>query len=164
MLVLVILILLKISSLLTFYLGKLLWLWTNYNFLFSYCFKWWTGCIIFIFLFHYSSDNCNLANSGEKHADTKNLLDARLRVILESVRLSYLLEREENNWDTNSNWEDILSLGEQQRLGMVSESNFWKILDFVKLLKYFVAHSIGKHLSSLKDDIYFLFMISVLVF
>ncbi|XP_027363355.1 ABC transporter D family member 1-like isoform X2 [Abrus precatorius] len=56
--------------------------------------------------------------TGEKHADTKNLLDARLRVILENVRLNYLLEREEGNWDANLKWEDILSLGEQQRLGM----------------------------------------------
>ena len=31
----------------------------------------------------------------------------------------YLLEREDY-WDVNQNWEDILSLGEQQRLGMVS--------------------------------------------
>ncbi|TKY60288.1 ABC transporter D family member 1 [Spatholobus suberectus] len=55
---------------------------------------------------------------GEKHADTRNLLDTRLKVILESVRLNYLLEREESNWDANLKWEDILSLGEQQRLGM----------------------------------------------
>ncbi|KAG5136570.1 hypothetical protein JHK82_021301 [Glycine max] len=55
---------------------------------------------------------------GEKHADTRNLLDTRLKVILESVRLNYLLEREGSNWDANLKWEDILSLGEQQRLGM----------------------------------------------
>ncbi|MED6197488.1 ATP-binding cassette sub- D member 1 [Stylosanthes scabra] len=59
-----------------------------------------------------------LYGEGAKHSDTKSLLDARLRDILEKVRLSYLLEREENNWDANLNWEDILSLGEQQRLGM----------------------------------------------
>ncbi|MED6131506.1 ATP-binding cassette sub- D member 1 [Stylosanthes scabra] len=59
-----------------------------------------------------------LYGEGAKHADTKSLLDARLRDILEKVRLSYLLEREENNWDADLNWEDILSLGEQQRLGM----------------------------------------------
>jgi len=80
-------------------------------------------CILFILLFHFSSDNYNLANSGEKHADTRNLLDTRLKVILESVRLNYLLEREGSNWDANLKWEDILSLGEQQRLGMVCESN-----------------------------------------
>ncbi|KAK7318604.1 hypothetical protein RJT34_03307 [Clitoria ternatea] len=55
---------------------------------------------------------------GEKHADTRNLLDKQLRVILENVRLSYLLEREESNWDASLKWEDVLSLGEQQRLGM----------------------------------------------
>ena len=49
-----------------------------------------------------------------------NILDARLKTILENVRLNYLLEREEGGWDANLNWEDILSLGEQQRLGMVS--------------------------------------------
>ncbi|KAK7399543.1 hypothetical protein VNO78_10728 [Psophocarpus tetragonolobus] len=55
---------------------------------------------------------------GEKLADTRNLLDTRLKIILESVRLNYLLEREESSWDANLKWEDILSLGEQQRLGM----------------------------------------------
>lgn len=43
----------------------------------------------------------------------------QLKTILENVRLNYLLEREESGWDANLNWEDILSLGEQQRLGMV---------------------------------------------
>ncbi|KAG8079143.1 hypothetical protein GUJ93_ZPchr0007g5315 [Zizania palustris] len=43
-------------------------------------------------------------------------LDDHLKTILENVRLVYLLERE--GWDATPNWEDILSLGEQQRLGM----------------------------------------------
>ncbi|XP_057491885.1 ABC transporter D family member 1-like isoform X2 [Actinidia eriantha] len=47
----------------------------------------------------------------------KNILDVHLKTILENVKLLYLLERE-GGWDTNQNWEDILSLGEQQRLGM----------------------------------------------
>ncbi|CAL0333141.1 unnamed protein product [Lupinus luteus] len=55
---------------------------------------------------------------GEVHPDTGNLLDMHLQVILENVRLNYLLERDERGWDANPNWEDILSLGEQQRLGM----------------------------------------------
>ncbi|QCD84702.1 ATP-binding cassette [Vigna unguiculata] len=55
---------------------------------------------------------------GEKHADTRTLLDSRLKYILECVRLNYLLEREEGNWDATLKWEDTLSLGEQQRLGM----------------------------------------------
>ena len=46
-------------------------------------------------------------------------LDRRLRTILEDVRLVYLLDRE-GGWDASANWEDMLSLGEQQRLGMVS--------------------------------------------
>ncbi|XP_027334741.1 ABC transporter D family member 1-like isoform X1 [Abrus precatorius] len=55
---------------------------------------------------------------GEKHPDTGKMLDTHLQVILENVRLNYLLERDESGWDANLNWEDILSLGEQQRLGM----------------------------------------------
>ncbi|KAL6554848.1 ATP-binding cassette sub- D member 1 [Orobanche gracilis] len=46
-----------------------------------------------------------------------NVLDEHLKTILENVKLLYLLERE-GGWDTCTNWEDILSLGEQQRLGM----------------------------------------------
>ncbi|CAH9103035.1 unnamed protein product [Cuscuta epithymum] len=46
-----------------------------------------------------------------------DILDFHLKTILESVKLIYLLERE-GGWDTSQNWEDILSLGEQQRLGM----------------------------------------------
>jgi hypothetical protein len=68
---------------------------------------------------HFSSDRCNLASSGEKHPDTVKLLDKHLESILENVRLNYLLERDTKGWDANVNWEDTLSLGEQQRLGMV---------------------------------------------
>ncbi|XP_040937825.1 ABC transporter D family member 1 isoform X3 [Gossypium hirsutum] len=50
--------------------------------------------------------------------DAINILDARLKTILENVRLNYLLQREDGGWDSNLNWEDTLSLGEQQRLGM----------------------------------------------
>ena len=51
--------------------------------------------------------------------------DRRLRTILEDVRLVYLLDRE-GGWDASANWEDMLSLGEQQRLGMVSsETEFF---------------------------------------
>ncbi|CAI0420305.1 unnamed protein product [Linum tenue] len=53
-----------------------------------------------------------------EHADASEVLDSRLRIILENVRLNYLLEREQGGWDSNQNWEDMLSLGEQQRLGM----------------------------------------------
>ncbi|CAI5535931.1 unnamed protein product [Closterium sp. Naga37s-1] len=44
-------------------------------------------------------------------------LDEQLARIMEDVRLLYLLGRE-GGWDATSTWEDTLSLGEQQRLGM----------------------------------------------
>ncbi|KAJ8769625.1 hypothetical protein K2173_005228 [Erythroxylum novogranatense] len=59
-----------------------------------------------------------LLGKVEKYSDSTNILDSYLKNILENVRLSYLLEREEGGWDAKLNWEDILSLGEQQRLGM----------------------------------------------
>lgn len=59
-----------------------------------------------------------MSQRGEKSEDGTDVLNARLRSILENVRLVYLLEREEGGWDADLNWEDILSLGEQQRLGM----------------------------------------------
>ena len=58
--------------------------------------------------------------TGETSAEAGNILDVHLKTILENVRLVYLLERDESGWDATTNWEDILSLGEQQRLGMVS--------------------------------------------
>ncbi|MFX9847873.1 ATP-binding cassette domain-containing protein [Acinetobacter baumannii] len=59
----------------------------------------------------------NPINEGHKSDDSRVILNAHLKTILENVKLLYLLERE-GGWDTNQNWEDILSLGEQQRLGM----------------------------------------------
>ncbi|RWR85308.1 ABC transporter-like protein [Cinnamomum micranthum f. kanehirae] len=53
-----------------------------------------------------------------ENSDASMLLDSHLRTILENVKLVYLLQREEGGWDADVNWEDILSLGEQQRLGM----------------------------------------------
>ncbi|XP_074591674.1 ABC transporter D family member 1-like [Curcuma longa] len=49
-------------------------------------------------------------------SEATRLLDVHLKTILDNVRLVYLLERE--GWDATANWEDVLSLGEQQRLGM----------------------------------------------
>lgn len=46
-----------------------------------------------------------------------NVLDMQLKIILENVKLIYLLERE-GGLNAALNWEDVLSLGEQQRLGM----------------------------------------------
>ncbi|KAJ0960025.1 hypothetical protein J5N97_000219 [Dioscorea zingiberensis] len=50
-----------------------------------------------------------LCKTGFKSSGA-NLLDAHLRSILESVRLVYLLEREDQGWDASPNWEEILSL------------------------------------------------------
>ncbi|KAJ6733559.1 ATP-BINDING CASSETTE SUB-FAMILY D MEMBER [Salix koriyanagi] len=58
-----------------------------------------------------------LSEKGTQSTEITNILDTCLKNILENVRLNYLLERE-GGWDANSNWEDTLSLGEQQRLGM----------------------------------------------
>ncbi|XP_020872598.1 ABC transporter D family member 1 isoform X3 [Arabidopsis lyrata subsp. lyrata] len=56
--------------------------------------------------------------TGESATEAGSILDAHLKTILENVRLVYLLERDVGGWDATTNWEDILSLGEQQRLGM----------------------------------------------
>ncbi|KAH9249815.1 hypothetical protein BASA81_012410 [Batrachochytrium salamandrivorans] len=42
----------------------------------------------------------------------------KLFALLELVRVSYLVGREKGGWDAKSKWEDTLSLGEQQRIGM----------------------------------------------
>ncbi|KAJ6737193.1 ATP-BINDING CASSETTE SUB-FAMILY D MEMBER [Salix viminalis] len=59
----------------------------------------------------------HLYEKGKLSTEITNILDSCLKNILENVRLNYLLERE-GGWDANMNWEDTLSLGEQQRLGM----------------------------------------------
>lgn len=61
---------------------------------------------------------------SDQRSDDSTRLDMHLKTILNNVRLNYLLEREGGSWDSNKNWEDVLSLGEQQRLGMVSEFSF----------------------------------------
>ncbi|KAM7275710.1 hypothetical protein ACFE04_017576 [Oxalis oulophora] len=58
-----------------------------------------------------------LYNQGNEF-DHSTVLDTHLKTIIENVRLSYLLVRDENGWDAILNWDDVLSLGEQQRLGM----------------------------------------------
>ncbi|XP_047321673.1 ABC transporter D family member 1 [Impatiens glandulifera] len=58
-----------------------------------------------------------LYGNGEPSTNGQEILDKHLRSILENVKLLYLLERE-GNFNVNQNWEDMLSLGEQQRLGM----------------------------------------------
>lgn len=59
----------------------------------------------------------HFVEEGQESIGAADILDVNLRTILENVKLLYLLERE-GGWDTSQNWEDILSLGEQQRLGM----------------------------------------------
>lgn len=59
----------------------------------------------------------NLYQQGKVDVGDTNILDMHLKTILENVKLLYLFERE-GRWDASQNWEDILSLGEQQRLGM----------------------------------------------
>ncbi|CAK7334627.1 unnamed protein product [Dovyalis caffra] len=58
-----------------------------------------------------------LYEKGKQSTEISDILDMCLKNVLENVRLNYLLERE-GGWDANLNWEDTLSLGEQQRLGM----------------------------------------------
>ena len=45
-------------------------------------------------------------------------LEARLDALMKTVRLSYLIQRE-GGWDAVASWGDTLSLGEQQRMGLV---------------------------------------------
>lgn len=56
--------------------------------------------------------------------------ELRLRELLAEVGLSYLLGRE-SGWKTTHNWADVLSLGEQQRLGMARL--FWHSPKFAVL-------------------------------
>lgn len=64
---------------------------------------------------------CDLWCVSDSKSDAARLLDANLKSILEKVRLIYLMERDDQGIDATLNWEDILSLGEQQRLGMVNK-------------------------------------------
>lgn len=81
--------------------------------------KWFILIAAFSVLIH----NTVIWLTGQKGLGTATILDEHLKSIFENIKLVYLLERE-GGWDANRNWEDILSLGEQQRLGMVS----WNIL------------------------------------
>mmetsp|Transcript_19026 Transcript_19026/g.53668 ORF Transcript_19026/g.53668 Transcript_19026/m.53668 type:complete len:348 (+) Transcript_19026:133-1176(+) len=45
-------------------------------------------------------------------------LHARLQSLLEAVGIGYLVDREKAGWETVAKWEEELSLGEQQRLGI----------------------------------------------
>ncbi|KNA13617.1 hypothetical protein SOVF_115030 [Spinacia oleracea] len=56
-------------------------------------------------------------DGGHHSCTSSEVLDMQLKVILENVKLTYLLERE-GGLGAALNWEDVLSLGEQQRLGM----------------------------------------------
>ena len=49
--------------------------------------------------------------------DPRAALDAALDALMEVVRLQYLVERE-GGWEATQEWGEVLSLGEQQRVGM----------------------------------------------
>jgi len=49
-------------------------------------------------------------------ADSRN--DTHLKQLLESVDLGHILTRIDNDWNTVLPWEDVLSIGEQQRIAM----------------------------------------------
>ena len=48
---------------------------------------------------------------------TLDVLDAKIDDLMTVVRLRYLIERE-GGWDAEKSWGEVLSLGEQQRMGM----------------------------------------------
>lgn len=79
--------------------------------------------------------------------DVVDNLDAHLKSILEKVKLLYLLERE-GCWDASQNWEDILSLGEQQRLGMV-RLNFNKLGTGCECNYRYMRSNIGLYVSKI---------------
>lgn len=60
--------------------------------------------------------------SGHHTCTSSDLLDMQVKTILENVKLVYLLERE-GGLGATLNWEDVLSLGEQQRIGMVNSTS-----------------------------------------
>lgn len=62
------------------------------------------------------SNACQKLTGGTSKVD-QEALDARLLELLDVVRLRYLLDRE-GGWDAVTEWEERLSLGEQQRIGM----------------------------------------------
>lgn len=47
----------------------------------------------------------------------KKMTDKDLAVLIEKVKLSYLLERE-NGWNSVQDWIDVLSGGEKQRIAV----------------------------------------------
>ncbi len=54
----------------------------------------------------------------EVHTEQGETRDNKLKLILQMLDLGHVLERVEGNWSTVLTWEDILSVGEQQRIAM----------------------------------------------
>ncbi|CAL8461843.1 g1374 [Coccomyxa elongata] len=58
-----------------------------------------------------------LEGEGSDELEAAAILDARLDALMVVVRLQYLIERE-GGWGATAEWGEVLSLGEQQRMGM----------------------------------------------
>lgn len=50
--------------------------------------------------------------------EAKGITDKDLEQLLGRVQLAHLLEREEDGWNTISDWMDVLSGGEKQRVAV----------------------------------------------
>jgi ABC-type uncharacterized transport system fused permease/ATPase subunit len=75
-------------------------------------------------------------------------LDAKLDDLMRVVRLRYLIERE-GGWDTEKSWGEVLSLGEQQRMGMARmffhKPRFAILDDCTNAMSVDVEESLYKH-------------------
>ncbi|KAL7647939.1 UNVERIFIED_CONTAM: hypothetical protein RMT77_001555 [Armadillidium vulgare] len=54
----------------------------------------------------------------KREMESKGITDKDLEKLLERVQLLHLLQREEDGWNTISDWMDVLSGGEKQRVAM----------------------------------------------
>ena len=98
----------------------------------------------------------DLITYPEKADVTSKAVDAKLKELLAVTRVSYLLERE-GGWNAVANWADVLSLGEQQRLGMARlfyHKPKFAILDQVSdYLQPYPKHSCPKCTDAVSVDV-----------